>query len=330
MRKFFFVICSLAMASAIVGLSRAVIAMVEGNWQAFGDANLLWLQWANDIGIKRMLITIPLALLVVHFLNKFKLIQIFQSGRAAIACLAFAALPHLVTAITTPDSSAKPTVVLITLDSVRLDHLGWGGSELPTSPKLDALAANGVRFTHNISQSSWTKPSTATLLTGLVPNRHHANSRYSPLIKSQRTLAEVMSLAGYRTRCYSSNPNITPTFGFMQGFEFMHHDVNTLAEQMVAEGEQWLNAAEGQASFLYLHLNDAHYPYAPREPYAGLFNKTNIEAHLDGPAEMDFRHSYGETFTAEEVESLRLSYAEEIKYLDDIVGDFVEKIMSEH
>jgi len=328
MRKFFFILCSLAMASAVVGLVRGIGAMVDGNWSALGDSDLLWIQWSNDIGIKRMLLSVPIALLLLKLVGQTRPLSLFQNWRATLICTSIALLPHLMAEIKVPDSSTKPSIVLITLDSVRLDFLGWGGSELPTSPKLDALAAKGVRFTQNISQSSWTKPSTATLLTGLVPSKHHANSRYGPLANSQRTLAEALSLDGYRTTCYSSNPNITPTFGFMQGFDFMHHDVASTATELIASGKQWLDSADKRASFLYLHLNDAHYPYEPSSEYAGMFNKTGIDAFLDGSAEIKFRNSFGETFSEGQVESLKLSYAEEIKYLDDVVGDFVNELLN--
>jgi len=327
MRKFYFVICSIALASAVVGALRAVIAMVDGNWMATGDTELLWLQWADDVGLKRMMLSVPLAIFVSWVARDVVLIKSFHNWRAAATCCMLAFLPHLMVGATVPSSSHQPTIVLITLDSVRLDYLGWGGSDLPTSPKLDALAAKGVRFTQNISQSSWTKPSTATLLTGLVPGKHHANSRYGPLPNSQRTLAEALLLSGYRTNCFSSNPNITPTFGFKQGFSEMQHDVFANADVLIKNGKRWLEAGGEQASFLYLHLNDAHYPYQPSADYAGMFNDTDIEATLDGPAEIEFRTSEGASFSELQVESLRLSYAEEIRYLDDLVGDFVNDLL---
>jgi arylsulfatase A-like enzyme len=140
-------------------------------------------------------------------------------------------------------------------------------------------------------------------------------------------LAEALLLSGYRTNCFSSNPNITPTFGFKQGFSEMQHDVFANADALITNGKQWLEAGGAQASFLYLHLNDAHYPYEPSADYAGMFNNTGIEVTLDGPTEIEFRTSEGASFSEMQVESLRLSYAEEIRYLDDLVGDFVNDLL---
>ena len=262
-------------------------------------------------------------------------IQLFQKGVRLVShpvfcilSLVLAGLPLGVSALSRPDSSDRPDVVFILLDSVRLDHVGWGGSELPTSPRLDELAREGAAFTQTITQAPWTKPSVGTLLTGMAPSFHGATTRFGMVEPGMRTLAEAFASGGYRTLALSSNPNITPIFGFAPGFEFFHHDVTDDAENLIGRGREWLQQGGDRASFLYLHLNDAHYPYDPYPEYAGMFNHTGIEAHLDGHTEAEFRESLGATMTAEEVESLRLSYAEEIRYLDDQVGAFVEELLA--
>jgi arylsulfatase A-like enzyme len=244
-------------------------------------------------------------------------------------CMSFAILPMAMARIFAPSTSEKPTVVFILLDSVRLDHVGWGGSELDTTPRLDSLARSGAAFTQTITQASWTKPSVGTLMTSQVPSAHEATTRTTFLNPKMRTVGESFAAAGYRTLALSSNPNITPSFGFAPGFQFFLHDATSTADPLIATAKEWLGAAPDRASFLYLHLNDAHYPYDPAPKYAGMFNHTGVEAHLDGPAEEEFRKQEGETFTAEEVESLRLSYAEEIRYLDDQVGALVEELLAE-
>lgn len=244
-------------------------------------------------------------------------------------CLALALLPQAMARALAPSTEDKPTVVFILLDSIRLDHVGWGGSELDTTPRLDALAHSGAAFTQTIAQASWTKPSVGTLMTSQVPSAHEATTRTTFLNPKMRTIGESFAAGGYRTLALSSNPNITPSFGFAPGFQFFVHDATSTAEPLIATAKEWLAAAPERASFLYLHLNDAHYPYDPAPKYAGMFNHTGIEAHLDGPSEDEFRLRQGETFTVEQVESLRLSYAEEIRYLDDQVGALVEELLAE-
>jgi arylsulfatase A-like enzyme len=243
-------------------------------------------------------------------------------------CLALALLPQAVAHALAPSTADKPTVVFILLDSIRLDYVGWGGSELDTTPRLDALTHSGAAFTQAITQASWTKPSVGTLMTSQVPSAHEATTRTTFLNPKMRTIGESFAAGGYRTLALSSNPNITPSFGFAPGFQFFVHDATSTAEPLIATAKEWLADAPDRASFLYLHLNDAHYPYDPAPKYAGMFNHTGVEAHLDGPAEEEFRLRQGETFSAEQVESLRLSYAEEIRYLDDQVGALVEELLA--
>lgn len=314
-------------------------------WSEFGDGLLFWLTWASDPGARRLVMAAGLAVVIVALaivansnrawpkpLTALKGILASATGLgirmlgnpvAAGVAVLFAALPHGVVPMVQPKPTGKPDVLFILLDTVRLDHMGWGGSELDTTPKLDALARQGSAFTQTITQAPWTKPSVGTLMTGMVPGVHGASARRAPLPYRNRTLAEAMSSAGYRTAALSSNPNITPLFGFEQGFQEFFVDTKEVASKFTKAGGEWLAEGGDRPSFLYLHLNDAHYPYDPLPGYAGLFNHTGIEAHLDGDAERAFRDSLGEGFTPEEVESLRLSFAEEIRYLDDVVGDFV-------
>jgi len=307
-----------------------------GGWSEAGDGLLFWLTWASDLGGRRLLLAAGLALglvLVAMRSNSIDsspnpaapLVDFFAKPLVVVVLVAFALLPKIIVATQRPNTNEKPDVLFILLDTVRLDYVGWGGSELNTTPKLDAIARKGAAFTQAITQAPWTKPSIGTLITGQVPGFHGASARRSVLPAEKRTLAEAFLAAGYRTAAFSSNPNITPDFGFAQGFQSFTVDTSSAAAPFLEAGDTWLQKGGDQASFLYLHLNDAHYPYEPPSAYAGLFNHTGITTLLDGDAERMFRSTEGTGFSEQDVESLRLSYAEEIRYLDDQVGDFVAK-----
>ena len=114
---------------------------------------------------------------------------------------------------------AKPPHVLIFLvDTLRADRLGCYGYERPTSPNIDRFAAGAVRFEHAVAQSSWTRPSTASILTGLYPHNHGARSRNHVLAHDVAYLPEVLRSTGYRALGVSSNSIAGPTFGFRRGF----------------------------------------------------------------------------------------------------------------
>lgn len=321
------------------------MAAAEG-WSASGDGVLFWLNWATDPGGRRLLMAAGLAVVVwavVRWLNSSgpqglrpvgaigaAVIRFFSRIPVALVAIALALLPQMVAAMKRPNAGDRPTVVVILLDTVRLDHLGWGGSELDTSPRLDALARDGVAFTQTITQAPWTKPSVATILTGVIPGRTGATARRGPMLPKNRTLAEAYAAAGYRTLGLSSNPNIATIFGFRQGFLDWHEDTKAKADSLISQARSWLKKDQDRPSFLYLHLNDAHYPYEPAPEYAGLFNHSGRNPRLDGDTERAFRDSLGEGYTEEDVEIMRLSYSEEIRYLDDQVGQLVEDLLAQH
>ena len=177
---------------------------------------------------------------------------------------------------------AFPTVVVL-VDTLRADHLGCYGYDRPTSPNLDAFARRGLLFERCQAQSTWTKPTTATLLTGLYPSRHGATTEFSKLDDSFTTLAELLQGQGYRTAAFGYNPHIFGGTGFHQGFETFEVPAAapepdsrlpyTRAGAIVDRALEWWAQGDGRPEFLYLHLFDPHAPYDPPEPYASAFDR---------------------------------------------------------
>src|SRR5262245_18716299 len=116
-----------------------------------------------------------------------------------------------------PDT--RPNVILITIDTLRADHLSCYGYGRRTSPVLDGLAAEGVLFANAYAQSSWTKPSTASIFTSQYPTMHQTFLEKSRLPESEILLPEVLRGAGYTTAVLSGNPWVTPEWGFDQGVD---------------------------------------------------------------------------------------------------------------
>ena len=343
-----FGLAALAYASGLAGLLRYGRMCLQNRWSEHGDGVLFWLLWANDPGSRRIFMAGVLAIAVLALAwaaqrTGWKLLQPAASvvrfgGHPLVVAggLLLALAPHVVAPLVRPDAGGvgKPSVVIILLDSVRLDATGWGGSTLPgVTPRLDALAQRGARFTQAISQSSWTKPSVATLLTGLTPSRHLAVGRptlgyYPNLPLDRRTLGEAFAAAGYDTAAISTNPNISYLFGFTQGFQSWQEDTLMPATGVIAAAERWIEARD-DPFFLYLHFNDAHYPYSPVEGFRGLYDRTGLDAVLDGTTEKEFREGK-RVWSEQEMEHFRRSYAEEVRYLDEHVGALVERLLQAH
>jgi arylsulfatase A-like enzyme len=344
MGRFFFIVSSTALASALIGAWRAWVAFSSGLWSEFGDGLLFWFTWGENLGFDRLWMAAALALVVLAidlpvqrnpqfapFRWFHRLVLYFSALPVAASLLALAVLPVAVSSAMQPDAQGKPDVLVILLDTVRADALTRGGCEHNTSPRLDALAAQGAGFSQTVAQSSWTKPSVATLLTGRTPSHHLAVGRpavnfFPNLENNQRVLAEAYAIEGYDTCAISSNPNIASAFGFAQGFFQFSENFSWRADDILETGNEWLDGRQNddRPFFMYMHFNDAHYPYRPIAPYQGMFNKGDLEAQLDGRSESAFR--LGERdYSVEEVEVLKLKFYEQIRFLDDRVGGFVEE-----
>lgn len=160
-------------------------------------------------------------------------------------------------------------VVIVVVDTLRQDHLATYGYARDTAPFLDDLARAGVTL-DGLSPSSWTKPATASILTGLHPVTHQAIARQDGLRDRAVTLAEVLRREGYRTLAVSANGWVSPTFGFDQGFDefLLREGVNIRAREL---NQELLPRVLGLAEpfFVYVHYIDPHAPYAPTTDWRG-------------------------------------------------------------
>ena len=167
-----------------------------------------------------------------------------------------------------PSSPKTPNIILILQDTQRQDRLSCYGYPKPTTPHIDHLAARGLRFANAYATSSWTWPSTASVLTGLQPEAHGVVDDDACYLAHQlETLPEALQARGYTTAGFTCNPLIVPQKNFDQGFEFF--DCNTVgfrkSEHIVPQVTRWIEKHAGTRFFLYLHLVDPHAPHTPRQ-----------------------------------------------------------------
>jgi arylsulfatase A-like enzyme len=161
----------------------------------------------------------------------------------------------------------RPNVIVYLIDTLRADHLGCYGYSKPT-PAIDAFAGDGTLFERAVAQSSWTRPATASILTGLPPRAHNANRREDALPPSIPTLGEALVAAGYETAGLVVNANVSAPFGFDRGFQtfelLLHEDgiLGASGDRLVDRAIEWLDQRSSEKPFfLYLHTTDPHDPY---------------------------------------------------------------------
>jgi arylsulfatase A-like enzyme len=168
----------------------------------------------------------------------------------------------------------RPNVILYLADTLRADRLGCYGAEPSRAPAIDRFAATSVVFENAVAQAPWTRPSTATILTGHYPVTHGAITLRTPLRTDLPTLATMLGKAGWKTQAFVTNLNVAPSFGFGKGFdgyEYLPEDpkrpgVYEPAAVLHEKALAWLASHRGEPFFLYLHATDPHAPYRPVEP----------------------------------------------------------------
>ena len=180
-------------------------------------------------------------------------------------------------------SRPRPNVLLVTIDTLRADHLGCYGDRAADTPVLDALAARGVRFTTAVAHAPLTAPSHASILTGLLPPGHGVRDNGSFVLpRSATTLAEVLRDAGYRTAAFVSGFPLDHRFGFARGFETYDDRllrgrdprraayVERTAADVTRSAVDWIRGARAPW-FAWVHYFDPHAPYEPPPDLAERF-----------------------------------------------------------
>lgn len=119
-----------------------------------------------------------------------------------------------------PSKKAEgPNVILLAVDTLRADFLkAYNPAAVANTPNLDAFLQQTVLFRGSFAQSSWTKPSFASIFSGLYPEQHTATTKVAPLPDDVHTLAEALQEGGYYTAGFPNNPNVSEVFNFQQGF----------------------------------------------------------------------------------------------------------------
>jgi len=273
---------------------------------------------------------------------------------AALGALALSAALWALTPV-----AARPTlrpsnpknVVLIGIDTLRADHTTLLGAPLEgrdLTPNLRALASRGVVFQDAVSQSSWTLPSFASILTGKYPQQHGAMFLTGTLREAETTLAEVLREAGYATGAVVSHFFVDSRHGFSQGFERFreHYDPVAVHSFVSSDGVtdraiDFLRGRRDGPFFLFTQYFDPHYDYMDhpdwtfaddytgwlREDPRDIYNLTSKRHLLEAP-EMDYlRALYDEDIAHTDAAIGRL-----IRWIDDagLAGDTAIVVVADH
>ncbi|HVC21324.1 MAG TPA: sulfatase-like hydrolase/transferase [Vicinamibacterales bacterium] len=201
-------------------------------------------------------------------------------GLAAIAIAAAAAVGWLYARASAPFGGP---IVLISIDTLRADHLPIYGYRHGDTPNIDALARDGIVFDHAYSQAPQTLPEHTSILTGELPYQDGVRDNIGFVLKpGSDTLARMLDARSFATGGVVSGYVLRKSTGIGQGFQYFNADMPASSPDMSvgdvrrdgadseAVAARWVDAQRSSRFFLFLHLYDVHQPYQPRARFAGL------------------------------------------------------------
>ncbi len=233
----------------------------------------------------------------------------------------------------------KPNVILISLDTLRADHVGCYGHVRDCTPNLDRIAREGVLFENAYAQAASTLPSHKSILTSLYPPSLRSEGR--PMLDLRRvTLSEILLNEGYCTAAFVHGGWMMPVFGFGQGFDiYMVPGRNVIPEEPTAEAItrhaiSWIRGHRDRTFFVFLHYGDIHsdwgdLPYDAPEPYRSMYlgdcamQLDDLTTRISGSTYLAEVNRGRFCPTDEELEALSALYDSGIKYTDDQLGRLV-------
>jgi arylsulfatase A-like enzyme len=251
----------------------------------------------------------------------------------------------------------SPNVVLITMDTVRADHLSAYGYFRKTTPHIDRLAARGVSFENAVAPASWTLPSLASIFTGLLPHQDGANV-FRPTNPAWVSLGDVLKKYGYVTAGFNANGFYGESgWGLNDGFQAYDDCPSTIkynlartvvgrtlvqpvyqatkrfdafyrrdAGALNADVFRWLRSRPSRPYFLYINYMDAHSPYYAPYPYNHRFGSAS-EQLIRRVGFVD-KLSPSVSLTAQDQEALIASYDNSLAYVDDQVGKLFQLLQA--
>ena len=167
----------------------------------------------------------------------------------------------------------RVNVILISIDTLRADHMSCYGYPLGTTPSIDRIASEGVRFAKVITQAPKTAPSHMTMFTSLYPEVHgvykpNDENVFVSLNPTWKTLPEILKAYGYHTAAFTGGGQVGRGFGFDRGFDLYKEGMGRLGEDRFNPVFDWLSKVPTQEPFfLFLHTYQVHDPYLPPAPF---------------------------------------------------------------
>ena len=224
-------------------------------------------------------------------------------------------------------------VILVSIDTLRQDHVGAYGYQRDTTPNIDSFAADSVRFEHAISMAPSTLPSHASIFTSMIPEHHRAfRSTERPLPDDAVTMAEILFQAGYRTGAYTAGAQMHQKYNVDQGFDIYESFEQEMTHasrfsDIVEKGKRFLDEHGDEQFFLFLHTYEVHTPYTPPPEYLEMFDP-GYDGDLGEEITLQYLRSVFENpvrlrVSEKDRRHIVAAYDGEIRNMDAAFGDLI-------
>jgi arylsulfatase A-like enzyme len=267
------------------------------------------------------------------FANKIVRVELAAEGPGSVAW----ASPSIL--VPKAELSAAPpvkSVIVLLVDTLRADKLRAYDPKSPVqTPVLDRFAKEGTLFVNAQSPENWTKPSVASIFTGLYPMTHRTKESDSKLPDAVLTVSEVYKQNGFSTATFLANGYVSDKFGFAQGWDhytnYIRENKSTQAENVFKEAGDWIEKHKDERFYVYIQTIDPHVPYDPPkrllelydpEPYGGVISPRKTPDLLEKAK----RNPPAVTFNERDRQHLEALYDAEVTYHDEEMGKFVERL----
>ena len=215
-------------------------------------------------------------------------------------------------------------IILISLDTLRADHLGIYGYHRDTSPFIDAFAKESIVFESAVAQASGTLASHMSIMTSLYPSFHGVTTLEKRLANEHLTLAELLREGGYQTAAFTDGAQVRPIFGFDQGFDVYKGKRKRGIAQTLTNVKKWLSKNKSNPFFLFIHCYDIHAPYNPPPPYNSIFRDFTHASDLITIGKTTVALPVNESEVDNDYIHHKLAlYDGGIRYTDEKIGEFL-------
>ena len=229
---------------------------------------------------------------------------------------------------------AAQNVVVLLVDTLRASKLRpYNPESRVRTPVLDRLAEHGVLFEQAQTVENWTKPSCASVLTGLTPMTHGAKTSEARVPDSAELVSEVFDAHGFATGSFIANGYVSDRFGFDQGWDSYHNYIrdggSTEAEHVFEEAGNFIEQHRSERFFVYIQTIDPHVPYDPPADYLRLYDDSaysGIVQPRQTPDLLERAKQNRQSFDPSDRRRLEALHDGEISYHDHFFGQFMQRL----